>query len=74
MKVMENRLSKRAVLFKQRGRVEKLPHTRERSCGNNKGNKVTETIFTGSREFIMLVGSGEITSQSPEPLSVSGAW
>jgi hypothetical protein len=36
-------------------------------CGNNKGNKVTKTIFTGSREFIMLVDSGEIISQSPEP-------
>jgi hypothetical protein len=25
-------------------------------AGNGKGNKVTETIFTGSREFIMLRG------------------
>jgi hypothetical protein len=41
--------------------------------GNSEGNKVTETIFTGSREFIMLVDSGEIISQSPEPRSVSGA-
>jgi hypothetical protein len=40
---------------------------------NDKGNKVTETIFTGSREFIMLVDSGEIISQSPKPWSVSGA-
>jgi hypothetical protein len=28
---------------------------------------VTETIFTGSREFIVLMDSGEIISQSPEP-------
>jgi hypothetical protein len=28
--------------------------------------------FTGSREFITLVVSGEIISQSPEPWSVSG--
>jgi hypothetical protein len=40
---------------------------------NSKGNKVTKTIFTGSREFIMLADSGEIISQSPEPQSVSGA-
>jgi hypothetical protein len=40
---------------------------------NSEGNKVTETIFTGSREFIMLVDSGEIISQRPELRSVSGA-
>jgi hypothetical protein len=28
-------------------------------AGNSKGNKVTETIFTGSKEFIMLVDSGD---------------
>jgi hypothetical protein len=38
---------------------------------NNEGNEVTKTIFTESREFIMLVDSGEIISQSPEPQSVS---
>jgi hypothetical protein len=32
---------------------------------------VTETIFTGSGEFITLVDSGEIISQSPEPQSLS---
>jgi hypothetical protein len=36
-------------------------------AGNDEGNKVTETIFTGSREFITLVDSGEIISQSPKP-------
>jgi hypothetical protein len=43
--------------------------------GNGEGNKVTETIFTGSREFITLADSREIISQiiSPEPQSVSGA-
>jgi hypothetical protein len=40
--------------------------------GSSNGNKVTKTIFIGSREFIMLVDSGEIISQSPEPQSVSG--
>jgi hypothetical protein len=38
--------------------------------GNGEGNKVTETIFTGNREFIMLADSGEIISQSPKPQSV----
>jgi hypothetical protein len=42
-------------------------------CGKWQGNKVTETIFTGSREFIVLADSREIISQSPEPQSVSGA-
>jgi hypothetical protein len=37
------------------------------------GNKVTETIFTGSRMFIRLADSGEIISPSSGPLSVSGA-
>jgi hypothetical protein len=41
---------------------------------NDEGNKVTKTIFTGSREFIILVDSGKIISQSPEPQSMSGAW
>jgi hypothetical protein len=41
--------------------------------GNIKGNKVTETIFTGSRELITLGDSGEIISQSTEAGSVSGA-
>jgi hypothetical protein len=36
-------------------------------AGNNKGNKVTETIFTGSREFITLIDSEEIISQGPKP-------
>jgi hypothetical protein len=40
--------------------------------GNDKGNKITETIFIGRREFIMLADSGEIISQSLEPQSVSG--
>jgi hypothetical protein len=40
--------------------------------GNDEGNKVTETIFTGSREFIMIAVAGEIISQSAEPFSVSG--
>jgi hypothetical protein len=31
------------------------------------GNKVTEIIFTGSREFITLADSWEILSQSLEP-------
>jgi hypothetical protein len=35
--------------------------------GNGEGNKVTKTIFTGSREFIMLGDSGKIISQSPKP-------
>jgi hypothetical protein len=34
---------------------------------NDEGNKVTETIFTGSREFITLGDSGERISPSPEP-------
>jgi hypothetical protein len=42
-------------------------------AGNDEGNKVTKTIFTGSRKFITLADSGEIISQSPEPWSVSGA-
>jgi hypothetical protein len=41
--------------------------------GNDEGNKVIETIFTGSREFITLMDSGEIISQNHEPWSVSGA-
>jgi hypothetical protein len=44
----------------------------QKCCGNDEGNKVIETTFTGSREFIMLVDSGVIISQSPEPQSVSG--
>jgi hypothetical protein len=40
--------------------------------GSDEGNKVNKTIFTGSREFIMLVDSGEIISQSHEPQFVSG--
>jgi hypothetical protein len=42
-------------------------------AGNDEGSKATETILTGSRKFIMLVNSGEIISQSPEPQSVSEA-
>jgi hypothetical protein len=41
--------------------------------GNGEGNKVMETIFTGSREFITLADSREIISQSSEPRFVSGA-
>jgi hypothetical protein len=41
--------------------------------GNREGNKVTETIFTGSKQFIMLMDSWEIFSQSPEAQSVSGS-
>jgi hypothetical protein len=33
-------------------------------AGNSEGNKVTKTIFAGSREFITLVDSREIISQS----------
>jgi hypothetical protein len=35
-------------------------------AGNSEGNKVTETIFTGSREFVTLTGLREVISQSPE--------
>jgi hypothetical protein len=35
--------------------------------GNSEGNKVTETTLQEAGIFIMLVGSGEIISQSPEP-------
>jgi hypothetical protein len=35
--------------------------------GNNEGNKITETIFTGSSDFITVTDSGEIISQSLEP-------
>jgi hypothetical protein len=38
--------------------------------GNDEGNKVTYTIFTGSRKFIMVADSGEIISQNPELQSV----
>jgi hypothetical protein len=41
--------------------------------GNGEENKVTKTIFTGNREFIMLADSGEIISQNPEAQSMSGA-
>jgi hypothetical protein len=33
-------------------------HTRN-VAGIVEGNRITETIFTGSREFIMLVGLGD---------------
>jgi hypothetical protein len=42
-------------------------------AGNGEGNKVTQTIFIGSRQFFTLVDSGEIISQSPESQTVSGA-
>jgi hypothetical protein len=35
--------------------------------GNSEGSKVTETIFTGNKEFVTLADSGEIISQSSEP-------
>jgi hypothetical protein len=35
--------------------------------GNNKGSKVTETIFTGSREFITIVNLGEIILKALSP-------
>jgi hypothetical protein len=53
--------------------VSPVPGQCTRNVGNGKGNKVTETIFIGSREFIMLVDSKEIISQSPELQSMSGA-
>jgi hypothetical protein len=42
-------------------------------CRNKEGNKITENIFTGSREYMTLADPEEIISQSPEPQSVSGA-
>jgi hypothetical protein len=45
----------------------------QKCCRHDEGNKVTESIFTGSREVITPADSGEIISQSPNPWSVSGA-
>jgi hypothetical protein len=42
-----------------------------RNVGNGEGNKVTETSLQEAEIFIMIVDSGEIISQSPEPQSDS---
>jgi hypothetical protein len=39
----------------------------QKCCRDDEGNKVTESIFTGSREVITPADSGEIISQSPNP-------
>jgi hypothetical protein len=42
--------------------------------GNNKGSKVTETIFYRKQRVYYNSELGGDNSQSPEPRSVSGAW
>jgi hypothetical protein len=45
------------------------PETRN-VVGTDEGNKVAETIFTGSREFIMLVDLGNNFSKPRAPICV----
>jgi hypothetical protein len=52
--------------------VSSIPSQCTRNVVGNEGNKVTEIIFTRSREFTVLMDSGEIISQSSEPRTVTG--
>jgi hypothetical protein len=54
------------------GIAQTLGSVRWHVAGNSEGDKVTETTLQEAGIFITLADSGEIISQSPEPLSESG--